>query len=140
MESRQAWAEEKKIVSLLALLTSIHNGRLGHLPVYGIRLKRKSSKETNHSVMTAPGVNDASPATCFFRTCNDMYVCPIRHYRKNREQHLTLTYYVMDCLPGWVVERQDYADLRMHVSTVPGIPVNRRTSQPEANPTQEKLG
>ena len=46
----------------------------------------------------------------------------------------------MDCLPGWVVERQDYADLRMHVSTVPGIPVNRRTSQPEANPTQEKLG
>ena len=54
---------------LLALLTSIHTGHLRHLPVYGIRLKRKSSKETNHSVMTAPGVNDTSPATCFFIFC-----------------------------------------------------------------------
>ena len=54
--------------------TSIDTGHLRHLPVYGIRLQRKSFKETNHSVMTLPGVNDTSPATCFFLTYNDMYV------------------------------------------------------------------
>ena len=41
--------------------------------MYGIRLQRKSFKETNQW-WTAPGVNDTSPATCFFCTYIDMYV------------------------------------------------------------------
>ena len=39
-----------------------------------IPLQRKSFKEANHSLMTVPGVNDTSPATCSFCTYNDMYV------------------------------------------------------------------
>ena len=71
--------------------------------------------------MTVPWVDDTSPATCSFCMCNDMYfeVYPVRHYRKNREQYSALTCYILHHgMPGWVVERQDYAELRVQVSTV----------------------
>ena len=47
--------------------------------------------------MTAPGVNETSPATCFFCTYNDVSCMPLS---ENREQNPTLTYYIMECLAG----------------------------------------
>ena len=41
--------------------------------------------------MTARGVIDTSPITCF---CT----CPARHSRKNREQYSTPGYFIMECL------------------------------------------
>ena len=51
---------------------SIDTGHLRNLPVYA--LATIFFKETNRSLMTAPGVNDPSPATCFFCKYNDVNV------------------------------------------------------------------
>ena len=53
-----------------------------------------SGKPTTDDQMTAPGVSDTSPATCFFCTC------PVRHCRKKREKYSTLIYCIMECLAG----------------------------------------
>ena len=79
--------------------------------------------------MTAPGIIDTSPATCF---CT----CHVRHCRKYRD-YSTLTYCIMELMPGWAVT------VRLHwpASTCCKycMPVNHTTMQciqPSRKPKQ----
>jgi len=47
----------------------------------------------NRPLMMAPGFDDTSSATC-------LWACRLRLRQKNREQYSTLTYDIMECLPG----------------------------------------
>ena len=55
---------------------------------------KPSGKPTTDHQMTAPGVSDTSPATCF---CT----CPVRHCRKNRD-YSTLTYCHVTSWNAWL--------------------------------------
>ena len=79
---RQAWADQDAGSFLLSSADrSIDTEYLPHLCI------------PLQQPLTAPGVIDASPATCF---CT----CPVRHGRKNRKHYSILTYYTMECLAG----------------------------------------
>ena len=102
----------KKNGSFLPYLAyrSIDTGHLRHLP--GTSLQPKSFKETNHSLMTAPGANGTA---CYLLLLHIhiLYATIGKLARSIRHLHI-----VSNGMPCWVVERQDYAELRVHVSTV----------------------
>ena len=93
MEGRQAWADQSVRSFLPSLVYRLID--TGHLPHLCIPLQRQSGKPTTDHQMTAPGVSDTLPATCF-RICT----CPVRHCRRNRGRYSVLAYSIMQCLAG----------------------------------------
>ena len=126
--AKLGWTK-KKTRFLLAFLSilyrAIDTGHLRHLPVYALATK---TLQGNQPLMTAPRINGTSPAPC--ASSAHTMTCPVRQYRKNREQQCsTLTYYILrsnNGMPGWVVERLDHAELRACKYC---MPVNHTTMQ-----------
>ena len=68
--------------------------------------------KTNHSLMTAPGVNNTSPPTCFYAYhIHVLYATTGKIARTVVDTHLILAH----VMPGWVVGQQDYAEIREYM-------------------------
>ena len=82
--------------------------------------------------MTVPGVNDTSPAIhlllLYIMTC--MPCAPL----SEKSRAVFDTHILCHGMPGWVVERLDYAELRAHVSTVYPLTTRPCSVQPSSKP------